>query len=466
MEGGEQPDILRHFQAGQEARLAGDLDKAAKHLFQAFELNPTSIHILLEIGLLQSQRGEWEHARHCFDQALQVQPDNPQALDAMAHACQAQGQLSEAIEYWSRAVDLQSDYADAWQNLGLAHEHLDQLPEAIAAHQQAASLRPDDAKSHRLLGMAQLDYGLLSAARKCNERALELAPDDPEANWQRFFLRALEGDFPGAWPDYECRFNLPGRTTPDFSSDAQRWQGEELPGQTLLLHAEQGFGDTLQMIRYASRCSERVGRVHVWAPEALRRLLANAPGVSAMVDQPGAFDAHLPMMSLPGVFGDSLESPPTAPYLGKWSGADTPLRNIGLAWAGSGNQPLDRRSVPLAELSPLWNVPDVTWHSLQVDRRESIAGTPLRDRADELTDFAATAEVMAELDAVICVDSAVAHLAGAIGVRAWVLLSFAPDWRWGREGERTPWYPSLKLVRQEHGESWITVAQRLAPQLQ
>ena len=220
------------------------------------------------------------------------------------------------------------------------------------------------------------------------------------------------------------------------------------------------------MIRYASRCAERVGRVHVWAPEALRRLLANAPGVSAMVDQPSAFDAHLPMMSLPGVFGDSLDSLPTAPYLGNGSGADAPLRNIGLAWAGSGNQPLDRRSVPVAELSPLWNVPDVTWHSLQVDRREAIAGTPLRDRADELTDFAATAEVMAELDAVICVDSAVAHLAGAIGVRAWVLLSFAPDWRWGREGERTPWYPSLKLVRQEHGETWAAVAQRLAAQLQ
>ena len=144
MEGGEQPDILRHYRAGQQARLAGDLDKAAEHLFKAFELNSSSIHILLEIGLLQSQRGEWEHASHCFEQALQIQPDNPQALDAMAHAYQAQGQRSEAVDYWQRAVDLQPDYVDAWQNHGLAHEHLEQHPEAITAHQQAANLRPND----------------------------------------------------------------------------------------------------------------------------------------------------------------------------------------------------------------------------------------------------------------------------------------------------------------------------------
>ena len=461
MEGGEQPEILRHYQAGQEARLAGDLDKAAEHLFQAFELNSSSIHILLEIGLLQSQRGEWEHASHCFEQALQIQPDNPQALDAMAHACQAQGQRPEAVDYWKRAVDLQPDYVDAWQNLGLAHEHLDQLPEAITAHQQAANLRPNDSKTHRLLGMAQLDYGLLPAARKCNERALELSPNDPETIWQRFFLRALENDFPAAWVDYECRFDLPGRTTPEFTSHAPRWQGEELPGQTLLLHAEQGFGDTLQMIRYAPRCAERVGRVHVWAPKALKRLVAAAPGVATVVDHPDAFDAHLPMMSLPGVFGDSLETIPSAPYLGS-ANSSGPLRNLGLAWTGSGKQPLDRRSVPLEELAPLWDVPGVTWHSLQVDAKEDLEATPLRDRAGELKDFAATTEVMVELDGVVCVDSAVAHLAGALGVRSWVLLSFAPDWRWGREGNSSPWYPSLTLVRQQYGENWATVSKRLA----
>jgi len=291
-----------------------------------------------------------------------------------------------------------------------------------------------------------------------------LAPDHPEAIWQRFFLRALENDFPGAWADYECRFNLPGRTTPEFTSDAPRWQGEERPGQTLLLHAEQGYGDTLQMIRYAPRCAERVGQVHVWAPEPLRRLMANAPGGTAMVEQPGTFDVHLPMMSLPGVFGDSLETIPGAPYLGKPKIEGT-IRNLGLAWAGSGNQPLDRRSVPLEALAPLWEVPGVTWHSLQVGHHEDLANTPLHDRADELKDFAATASVMAELDGVVCVDSAVAHLAGALGVRAWVLLNFAPDWRWGREGECSPWYPSLKLVRQEFAEDWTAVTRRLAAQL-
>ena len=470
MEDGEQPDILRHFQAGQSARLAGDLDKAAEHLFQAFELNPRSIHILLEIGLLQQQRGEWEHARHCFEQAIRVQPDNPQALDAMAHACQAQGQLTEAVGYWNRAVEFQPDYADAWQNLGLALEHLDQLPEAIAAHQQAVILRPNDAKTHRLLGMAQLDYGHFSEAHLSNARALELAPEDPEAIWQRFFQRALEGNFPGAWEDYECRFKLPGRTTPEFPLSAPRWQGESLPGKTLLLHAEQGYGDTLQMVRYVTRCSERVNRVILWVPPALQRLLDGTTGADQIITQqpaPDTFDIHLPMMSLPGVFGDSLQSiPATVPYLGNPTQQTGPIQNIGLAWAGSGNQPLDRRSIPLTALAPLWDLPHVCWHNLQVNDTDDLSETPLINPPEPLHDFASTAALMTSLDAVVCVDSAVAHLAGALGIRTWVMLNFAADWRWGRTGTVSPWYPSLTLVRQRFGEDWGSVAQRIVAGIQ
>ena len=476
MPGGDTTKFETLFSQGQTCRLAGNLEEAARHLDAAIQLEPNSVPALMERGLLYQQQCQWTGARECFTRVQTVQPDNPQILDAIGHTWQAQLDFDQAIAHWQRAVELKPDYANVWQNLGLAHEHRDELPEAIACHQQAATLRPEQSKAHRLLGAAQLDYGVLPAAQKCFNRALELAPDDPEAIWQRFFLRALTGDFPGAWTDYECRFQLPGRTTPDPQFTAPRWNGEPLPGQTLLLHAEQGFGDTLQMIRYAPRASERAGRILLWVPVPLCALLATARGVDEVVTTKPAedtFAAHLPLMSLPGVFGDSLKNIPNeTPYLGNPSlrAPGKPMK-IGLVWAGSGNQPQDRRSVALSDLTPLLAAENTEWHSLQLgETTGEISGSAwagaVQDRSGQLTDFAATAAVMAELDLVICVDTAAAHLAGALGRPVWLLLCFAPDWRWGREGERNPWYPSVRLFRQSHGEEWTTVAQRMAKALE
>ena len=475
MPGGNTPQLELHLQNSQAARLGGNLEEAAEHIAAAFQINSHSMPVLLELGLLHQQRGEWAEARKFFELVQTAQPDNPQILDAIGHTWQCQKDFDKAIDYWRRAVELNPDYADAWQNLGLAHEHQNELPQAIACHQKVTALRPEQSKSHRLLGSAQLDYGLLPAARQCFDRAVELAPDDPEAIWQRFFLRGLVGEFPDAWADYECRFQLPGRTTPDPGFIAPRWQGEALPGKMLLLHAEQGYGDTIQMIRYAPRVAEHTGRILLWVPNSLRTLLSNMNGVDEVIAHKppvDTFHAHLPLMSLPGVFGDSLETiPKQVPYLGDFPRTKT-KRNmkIGLAWAGSGNHPLDRRSVLLSDLTPLTSVDGLEWHSIQLGKgTEQIADSEwasvIQDDSDQLTDFSATAEVMAELDLIICIDSAVAHLAGALGKPVWVLLSFAPDWRWGRERETSPWYPSARLFRQGYGESWASVGERIATAL-
>ena len=475
MPDGNAPQLKLHLQNSQASRLADNLEEAAEHIAAAFQINSHSMPVLLELGLLHQQRGEWAEARKFFELVQTAQPDNPQILDAIGHTWQCQKDFDKAIDYWRRAVELNPDYADAWQNLGLAHEHQGELPETIACHQKVTALRPEQSKSHRLLGSAQLDYGLLPAARQCFDRAVELAPDDPEAIWQRFFLRGLVGEFPDAWADYECRFQLPGRTTPDPGFTVPRWRGEALPEKTLLLHAEQGYGDTIQMIRYAPRVAERAGRILLWAPKSLRTLLSKMNGVDEVVtNKPpaGTFHAHLPLMSLPGVFGDSLETlPKQVPYLGDFPQTNTkkPVK-IGLTWAGSGNQPLDRRSVLLSDLTPLTSVDGVEWHSLQLGKgagqiANSEWASVIQDGSDQLTDFAATAAVMVELDLIICVDSAVAHLAGALDKPVWILLSFAPDWRWGREGETSPWYPSARLFRQGYGETWTSVGERIATAL-
>lgn len=458
-------DLLKQAQA---ARLSNNLDHAAMLLAHAFERQPESLWVAKELALLHQQRGEWLEARDCLELILAQEPNNTEALNVLGHVYQSWGKLSEALTHWQRAVEIKPDYAEAWQNLGLAHEHLDQQPEAIAAHQQAVRLQPHNARAHRLLGMAQLDYGLLPAANQCFDRALELDPNDPENQWQHFFIRALAGDFPAAWPLYECRFRLPGRTTPDHDFDQPRWQGEPLPSQTLLLHAEQGYGDTIQMARYIPQVAKRVNRLIIWAPEPLVPLLKTMTGVDEVISRKTSaleFDIHLPLMSLPGVFNDSLETIPCAvPYLGTPSSTApaNPPRTVGLAWAGSGSQSLDRRSLQTEALAPLLNVP-LEWHSLQFGQPVKL---PVLDHSADITNFSDTADLIQSLDLVISVDTAVAHLAGALGKPVWVLLSQAPDWRWGHEGATTRWYPTARLFRRTDRETWPTLINRVALKLQ
>jgi len=471
MSGQDSPTLIQ-LQDGRHCRERGELAQAEAHLRAALEAEPALLPAHLELGLVKQMREDWLAARECFEAAHALDSANPQILNAIGYCWQREGKFRNALAPWRQAIKLDANYAQVWQNLALTHEHLNELAEAIECHQQAVVLQPEDANAHRLLGMAQLDFGLHDAARKCNARALELAPEDPEAHWQRFFLRALEGDFPGAWADYEWRFQLPGRTTPDVDFKIPRWTGQSAPEGTLLLHAEQGFGDTLQMLRYLPRIAMRVGRVQLCAPRALLPLLENVPSldeVFSRVPQSPTADFHLPLMSLPGVFGDSLETfPCETPYL-KAPPGDPVLPpkqgnrpRVGLAWRGSGAQPLDRRSLPAEALAVLREA-EVDWFSLQPE-----GGAPegFTDLSARLTDFGATARVMDELDLVVSVDTAAAHLAGALGRQTWVLLSFAPDWRWLWTGDSSPWYPEARLFRQEQNEDWRPLIRRVLQALQ
>jgi tetratricopeptide (TPR) repeat protein len=450
------------------ARLENRLDEADQFLTEALGLHPLSIPVLMEKALLLQQRSQWSKSREYLERILSKQPENPQVLDALGHTWQAENDYVKAIEYWLRAIRSHPEYPEVWQNIALAYEHLDNLPEAIAAHQKVVALLPENAKAVRYLGMAQLDYGLLPAAHHCFERALEIDPKDPENLWQRFYIRALVGDFPDAWSDYECRFSLPNRNTPDPGFKKPRWQGEEYQDKSLLLHAEQGFGDTLQMIRYIPRVSERVRQILVWVPPSLASLVAGLSQVDDVVtNKPDAdkFDLHLPLMSLPGVFNDSLETIPNiSPYIPTEETDQTKeFKKIGVCWAGSRNQPLDRRSVPIDSFQSLFNKNQFEFHSLQLS--EAIPSC-LQDRSSEMKNFRATVKVIEELDLVITIDTSIAHLAGAMGKPVWILLSFAPDWRWGYKGDSSPWYSSARLFRKNYGESWKEVISRLSQELE
>jgi Flp pilus assembly protein TadD len=410
-------------------------------------------------------------------------PERPEAHLNLGTALRQLGRLEEAAECCERAVALAPDNPDAWSGLGSVQRERGRLDAAEAAQRRAVALRPAAPRAYNELSIVLADQLRLHEALAVLDLARALAPEDAEVRHHRAFVLLLLGRLAEGWDEYEVRFDTrQGR--PDRRGFAQPvWCGERLAGRTILLHAEQGFGDTLQFCRYATRVAAAGGRVVLEVQPPLRPLLEGFPGVAQLVSRGEAlpdFDLHCPLLSLPRAFGTTLENiPADGPYLAppeaalaRWRELLPPGegRRAGVVWAGNPRHVNDRRrSLPFAALAPLWAVPGWSWVSLQVGPRAAdLAAAPagrLRDLAPELHSFADTAAALCQLDVVVTADTAVAHLAGALGRPALVLLPYAPDWRWLGRGARSPWYPSLTLCRQNSARSWDPVIDAVAASL-
>jgi tetratricopeptide (TPR) repeat protein len=367
---------------------------------------------------------------------------------------------------------------------------LGRLDEALASLDTALTLRPDYVEALNSRGVVLKELRRLDEALASFERAVALEPDHADAHLNEALLRLLMGDFERGWPQNEWRWQdaafgvpkphvrLPRR---DFTQP--QWRGSEaLYGKTILLHSEQGFGDTIQFCRYARMVATRGARVILEVEEPLRQLMSGVSGVwycAAKGETLPDFDLHCPLLSLPLAFGTRLETIPTAtPYLRAgaderdWEARLPPgdRPRIGLAWSGNPHHRNDaRRSIPLDALAPLFDF-DATFVSLQRDVREGDAAaleeSRILDLGGELADFADTAALMSRLDLVITVDTSVAHLAGALGRRSWILLPFVPDWRWLIDRDDSPWYPTARLFRQADTREWPSVVARVREALQ
>ena len=305
--------------------------------------------------------------------------------------------------------------------------------------------------------------------------AVALEPTDIDTRYHRALLQLLMGNLAEGFAGYEARFETKLWRGDKRHFRQPEWRGEELAGRTILLYAEQGLGDTLQFCRYAALVAARGGRVVLEAPPPLRHLLDGLAGVERLIahgEEPGDFDVQCPLLALPHLLGTDLESIPAAiPYLATPDDVRRAWRDrlgrrvrtrVGLVWAGNPRFINDRRrSLPFAALAPLWSLPSIDWFSLQVGpRAEDLASAPsglITDLAPELHDFAETAAAVEQMDLVISVDTAVAHLAGALSKPVLLLLPFAPDWRWMRRGETSPWYPGHRLLRQDMRREWANV---------
>jgi Flp pilus assembly protein TadD len=463
----------------------GRLAEAESAYRAALHLRPDYAEAHNNLGSALSWQNRLAEAEAEYREAVRLRPDFAAAHNYLGNVFRKQGRLAEAEAAYREAVRLRPDYAEAHSNLGVALRDLDHLTEAESACREAVRLRPDSAEARTNLGNALRDLGRLDEAEAAYREALRLRAGYAEAHNNLGMLLLSLGRFGEGWAEYDWRWQVRGQSRPAFGGPA--WGGEPLSGGTLLLWAEQGLGDTLQFVRYAALVKERVGAIVLECPPALIPLLSHCAGIDRLVGR-GAplppFDAHAPLAGLPRLVGTTAETiPAPVPYLAadperarRWRAELAGLLGykVGIAWQGNPNIPYDRRrSFPLAALEPLARLSGVHLVVLQKGHgREQLpaaADWPLTDLAQRLDEeagaFVDTAAVLAGLDLVVTCDSALAHLAGALGAACWVALPHAADWRWLLGREDSPWYPTLRLFRQSQPGDWGDVFARMAAAL-
>ena len=450
----------------------GNCDAAAELISRAILRNGQDTTYFTNLGNVLQTQDRLDEAVHCYRKALSLNPRSAPAHGNLGLALQFLGCFEEAAESLERALALDPGIAIAHTNLGNVRQAQGRLAEAVACHELALAIEPMNPEAYSNLGGVLDLQGKLMESMAAYDRALALKPDFAVALFNRSLLRLRRGDFVLGLPDYEHRWHLNKRR--DFREP--QWHGEPLRGARILLYSEQGLGDTVQFLRYVPLVHAAGGQVILEVQPQMRRLAAQLPGAVELIcsgEPLPPFNWHCPLMSLPLAFGTTLDTiPAKVPYLAIPQEADA-IRALpgegrglraGIAWAGSPAHLRDRfRSIPLELLRPLFGLAGAQFFSLQLGSAATAelisVGASVIDLAPKIEDMADTAALIARLDLVIAVDTAVAHLAGALGKPVWVMLPLVPDWRWLLDREDSPWYPTMRLFRQSALGDWTSVVE-------
>jgi len=495
-------DILRkqprHADAlhllGLIAARSNDPKKAAALIGKSIQIDPSNPVAYLNRGAVLQELGQWEEALASYEQALALHSAFAAVYFNRGNALQSLQRMDEALASYNQAIAIQPDYHDAWLNRGNLLVRLKQWDGALASYNRAIVVKTDSAVAHANRGNVLKELNRLDEARASYDRAIAIQPDYPEAHTNRAVASLLAGEFERGWTDFEWRWKIRHSANGREKHRTFRqplWLGQEsLAGKTILLHSEQGLGDTLQFCRYVPLVADLGAKVVLDVQKPLLGLLAGLEGVSQWVSPEvgqGAgkrsaapeTDYHCPLLSLPLAFKTRLDSIPSpARYLrgaadkvahwqAKLGAASTP--RIGLAWSGGTHRTEDTRRIALADL--IRHLPQgFQYISLQKElpesERQTLRSNPaVLDFADDLN-FDNTAALCECLDLVISIDTSVAHLSGALGQKTWILLAFNPDWRWLLGRTDSPWYRSATLYRQETIGNWNGVLSRVAADLQ
>ena len=465
---------------GVEQTNKGNLKEAAEAFVEAIKLKPNYAEAYHCLGNVFNVGGRLEAAENCLQKAIQLNPNYCEAYHDLGLLFMATKRLVEAEAYLREATKRNNNFLEAFHNLGLVLSEVNKQEEAESCFRRAVELKPNSPIVYNNLGRFFLGLNRLDEAKVCLRRSIAFNQDYPEADLELGFVCLLRGEYEEGWEWYESRCKMPDNAQPGV----RRWQGEDLTGRKILLFHEQGLGDTLQFIRYADAVAELAGETIVWVQKPLKRLLAGMEhkfvvrsGATIPLSQ-YSFDFACPLLSLPRLFHTTEETlPQKIPYIApkadtvdKWRTAlddavDSKFPRIGVVWAGNlSSMGGHTRPIPFEVFSQLFAVNGIHWVSLQVGGQAmDLAGTAYKvaDFSDKLVDFEETAGLVANLDAVITVDTSVAHLAGAMGKTTLTLLPFAPDWRWQLGRMDNPWYPTMHLFRQPAIGEWPMVIEQV-----
>jgi tetratricopeptide (TPR) repeat protein len=458
-----------HYQRAITLRDLGRLDEALLGFSRAIALDESFAEALNGRGDARRELGQLDEALEDFDRAVALRPEYADAHYNRGVALQDLKRLEASLVSYGRALELNAEMADAYNNRGRALRALNRPQEALADYERAIALRPAFAQAFNNRGVALKVLRRTEEARASYERAIALQPGFADAHWNLGLLHLLAGNFDAGWKLYEWRWKL----QPARSFARPLWLGEQpITGKTLLVHAEQGLGDGLQFCRYIPLLGRLGCRIVVEVPAALLSVISTLMADFRIVERGDPlpeFDFHCPIMSLPLAFNTRMDSIPAAtPYLfastqkclavRRMLGVKTRPR-VGLVWSGvSAHEDDPNRSLELASLQRILDLP-IEFHSLQkkcgaADQAALRRFPQVLDHHLELADFSDTAALISEMDLVISVDTAVAHLAGALGQTVWILLPYSPDFRWLLDRSDSPWYPTATLFRQAAPGDW------------
>jgi tetratricopeptide (TPR) repeat protein len=483
-------EAIFHANLGRARKAAGQQKEALASFDRAITLGSTDPGVFNDRGNVLRDLQHPQAALESFDRAIALRLDYAEAFSNRGNALLDLDRHQEALASYGQAIALRPEYAEALGNRGNALVGLDRHEEALASYGQAIALHPGHADALLNRGGVLSVLGQHVAALQSFDEALTVRPDHPATRFGRSLCLLKMGDLARGWTEYEWRWQVPPLATRVRRFPRPPWLGAEpLAGKTILLRAEQGFGDTLQFCRYAPLVAARGGRVVLAVARPLVRLMATLDGCAQVIserDPVPPYDLHCPLMSLPLAFGTTLETippparvTPPADRVAEWRRRLAPLAGsrVGLCWAGdprrsdpAANAIDRRRSMTLAHYAPLARAAGASFIALQKGEAAAEIATPpagllVRDWTDELHDFADTAALIEALDLVITVDTAVAHLAATLGKPTWILSRYDGCWRWLTGRDDSPWYPSVRLFRQPAPRDWDAVVSAVAAAL-
>jgi tetratricopeptide (TPR) repeat protein len=460
-------------------------DKSLNYFEKALSYSDRNPIVYVNMGTVYKEIGDFENAFLCYQKAIKIDPAFTEAYNHLGTLYQETRQFDIAEEYYKRALSLNPNFADAYYNIGTILKEKELFDDAQEYILKALSLNPLHREGLVNLGDIQKEKGEMSKGLGYYKQAISVSPDYPEAHFNLACVYLLLGNFEEGWAEYEWRWKTKEFEALRRDFGKPRWYGEEIRGKRIFLTCEQGLGDAIQFVRYAKRVKDLGAEVILEVPKVLHRLFMCVEGIDSLVivgSEVPNFDVYCPLLSLPYVFRTNLETIPNeVPYIKVNSETIEMWRekiekgkdrlNVGIAWTGNPKHKRDKyRSIRLEKFAIFNELKGVRFYSLQVgvgseQLKEVGSKFEIVDLTGEIKDFFDTAGLIMNLDLVITVDTSVAHLAGALGKQVWVFIPFVPDWRWMLNREDSPWYPTMRLFRQNERNDWDSVIKRVYEEL-